>query len=398
MTGSASARWRDAGPRQSGGRCVTLKALTYAPTGGIVAAPTTSLPEAIGGVRNWDYRFCWLRDATLTLLAFLRAGYLDEARQWRDWLLRAIAGSPRGPPGPLRRRRRAAAGRARAAVARRLRRIEARPHRERRVEPAPARRVRRGHRCPPYVTPTGLEASDDAWAIARKLFEWLESGWREPDEGIWEVRGPRRHFTHSKVMCWVAFDRAVKAIGKLGRGGPARPLAGDEGHDQGGRPRERLQRRGRRVRPVLRLGPARREPPADPARRVPPGDGRAGGRARWRRSGATSCATASSSATAADTTTWTSTGCRPVKASSFPARSGSSRCSPSRAASTRRSSSTSGCSRSRNDLGLLAEEYDTGAPRLVGNFPQAFTHLTLVETAFTLRRKLDEQGETSALT
>ncbi len=144
-------RWSEAVRRS----LITLKALTYAPTGGIVAAPTTSLPEAIGGVRNWDYRFCWLRDATLTLLAFVRAGYLDEARQWREWLLRAIAGSPQNLQVLY-----GVAGERRLVEIElpwleRLRGIEARSHRKRRVEPAPARRLRRGDRRAAYLAPQG---------------------------------------------------------------------------------------------------------------------------------------------------------------------------------------------------------------------------------------------------
>jgi GH15 family glucan-1,4-alpha-glucosidase len=199
---------------------LVLKALTYAPTGGLVAAPTTSLPEHLGGVRNWDYRFCWLRDATMTLLAMLNAGYREEAQAWRQWLLRAVAGDPADI--------RIMYG---LAGERRLdeREIEWLPGYER------SRPVRIGNAASEqlqldvfgevfeafYQTRVhGVPPDDDAWALGLKVLGWLEDGWREPDAGIWEVRGPPRHFTHSKVMAWVAFDRAVRFCEELGREGP----------------------------------------------------------------------------------------------------------------------------------------------------------------------------------
>ncbi|HXQ86855.1 MAG TPA: glycoside hydrolase family 15 protein, partial [Gaiella sp.] len=191
---------------------VTLKALTYAPTGGIVAAATTSLPEALGGVRNWDYRYCWLRDATLTLLALVRAGYDGEARAWRDWLLRAIAGRP----GEVQIMYGIAGERRLTEVE-----LEWLPGYERSTPVRIGNAASQQRQLDVYgevldalyhARLSGLEPSKDAWALIRKLLQWLEKGWREPDEGIWEVRGPRRHFTHSKVMAWVAFDRAVRMI------------------------------------------------------------------------------------------------------------------------------------------------------------------------------------------
>ena len=199
---------------------LVLKALTYAPTGGIVAAPTTSLPEWIGGVRNWDYRYCWLRDATLTVVAMLNAGYADEALAWRQWLLRAVAGDPAdvqimyGLAGE--------------------RRLE-----ERELDWLPghqdSRPVRIGNAASSqlqldvygevldalYQTRAhGGPADDAAWSLTRVLVEWLEDGWRQKDAGIWEVRGPYRHFTHSKLMAWVAFDRAIRSHEEFGREGP----------------------------------------------------------------------------------------------------------------------------------------------------------------------------------
>jgi len=198
-----------------------LKALTYGPTGGIVAAPTTSLPEWIGGVRNWDYRYCWLRDATLTLLAMLQSGYTDEAIAWRSWLLRAVAGDPGdvqimyGVGGERRldereldwlagyegstpvRTGNAASDQLQLDVFGEV--LDALYH---------ARRA-------------GAPPDDNIWSLAHVVLDWLEDGWRQEDSGIWEVRGRRRHFTHSKVMAWVAFDRALRAHEEFGRDGPA---------------------------------------------------------------------------------------------------------------------------------------------------------------------------------
>ncbi|KAJ3066832.1 hypothetical protein HK102_007551 [Quaeritorhiza haematococci] len=199
---------------------ITLKALTYQPTGGIVAAPTTSLPEAIGGIRNWDYRYCWLRDATFTLTALLQSGYRDEADAWRQWLLRAVAG--KGEEVHIMYG---------LAGERRL------PETELPWLPGyeDSRPVRIGNgaydqfQLDVYgevmdslhqARRLGLEADGDSWRLQRALMDFLESDWREPDEGIWEVRGPRRQFTHSKVMAWVAFDRAVKDAERFGLAGP----------------------------------------------------------------------------------------------------------------------------------------------------------------------------------
>ncbi|GGB34559.1 glucoamylase [Flexivirga endophytica] len=191
---------------------LTLKALTYQPTGGIVAAATTSLPEQIGGPRNWDYRYCWLRDATYTLQALIAGGYLDEANAWRAWLLRAVAGDPAdlqimyGLDG-----------------ARRLPENEL-PWLRGYEDSAP---VRVGNAAADQLQldvwgetldglalarEAGLASTEDAWDVQVALMEHLESVWDQPDNGLWEVRGPRRHFTHSKVMAWVAADRMAKAV------------------------------------------------------------------------------------------------------------------------------------------------------------------------------------------
>lgn len=195
---------------------VTLKGLTYAPTGGIVAAATTSLPEEIGGVRNWDYRICWLRDATFTLYALMQAGYREEAEAWREWLLRAIAGS--------------------ASQMQIMYGVRG----ERRLEEYEipwlagyenSKPVRVGNAASQqfqldvygevlaamhYAHEAGIENRETDWRLQVALVEFLESNWNQPDEGIWEVRGGRNHFTHSKMMAWLAFDRAVKLVEKCG--------------------------------------------------------------------------------------------------------------------------------------------------------------------------------------
>ena len=199
---------------------VTLKALTYAPTGGILAAATTSLPEQLGGPRNWDYRYCWLRDATFTLQALLGTGFVDEARAWREWLVRAVAGDPR-----------------------RLQIMYGLDGRRRLPEStldwlkgfAGSRPVRIGNAAADQVQldvwgevldglhltrEAGLGATDAAWDIQRALLDHLEGHWRDPDNGLWEMRGPRRNFVHSKALAWAGVDRAVHTVAHHGLDGP----------------------------------------------------------------------------------------------------------------------------------------------------------------------------------
>jgi GH15 family glucan-1,4-alpha-glucosidase len=208
--------WREAVIRS----LITLKALTYAPTGGLVAAATTSLPERLGGVRNWDYRYCWLRDATFALYALMTGGYVEEARSWREWLVRAVAGRP-----------------SHARILYGVTGDRLLPEWELPWLPgyegsAPVRvgnaastqfqldvygEVADALHCTRRV---GLDPDENAWRVERAMVEFVASVWKEPDEGIWEVRGPRRPFTHSRVMAWVAVDRAVKAVERFGLDGP----------------------------------------------------------------------------------------------------------------------------------------------------------------------------------
>jgi GH15 family glucan-1,4-alpha-glucosidase len=209
--------WREAVVRSA----ITLKALTSRSTSGIVAAATTSLPESLGGRRNWDYRYCWLRDSTFTLYALLLCGYAEEARKWREWLLRAIAGHPRDMQIMYG-----------VAGERDLPEFEV-PWLKGYADSTPVRIGNAAHRQfqldvygevmdTLYVAGKyGIPPDEDVWRVQGDLMNFIETAWKEPDEGIWEVRGERRHFTHSKVMAWVAADRAVKSIKRYKLDGPA---------------------------------------------------------------------------------------------------------------------------------------------------------------------------------
>ena len=374
--GKVQGRWAPAVTRS----LITLRALIYEPTGGIVAAPTASLPEQPGGARNWDYRFCWLRDATFTLLAFMNAGHYKEAEAWRHWLLRAIAGSPKqlqimyGVAGE-----------------RRLTEWEV-PWLPGYENSAPVRIGNGAHGqlqldvfgevmdALHQARSGGLATLDAGWAVQRALLAHLATCWEQPDYGIWEIRGPPQHFTYSKIMCWVAFDRAIKDAERYRLDGPLnnwRELRTAIHRQVCERAYDRqrncfVQAYGSNqldasllLIPELGFLPAT-DPRVDATvREIEKNLMRDGLLLRY-------------------DTAATDDGLPPGEgaflACSFWLVDAYAMCGRLDEAHALFERLLSLC----NDVGLLAEEYDPIARRMTGNFPQGFSHLSLVNTAFNL--------------
>ena len=362
---------------------ITLKALTHAPTGGLVAAVTTSLPERPGGVRNWDYRYCWLRDATFALYALMIGGYLEEARAWREWLVRAVAGRP-----------------SHAQILYGVTGERLLPEWELSWLPgyensAPVRignaastqfqldvygEVADALHC---ARRFGLEPDENAWRVERALIEFVETAWKDPDEGIWEVRGPRRPFTHSRVMAWVAVDRAVKAVERFGLEGPVdrwrrlRAMIHDDvcqhGYDAG--MGTFVQYYGSRLldASLLMIPLVGFLPATDP---------RMLGTVR-----AIQQHLVSDGFVARYQTVPEVDGLPPGEAAFLPCTFwlADNLALQGRYAEARETFEH--LLAIRNDVGLLSEEYDPVSRRLLGNFPQAFSHVGLINTARNLTQR-----------
>lgn len=363
---------------------VTVNALVYSPTGGMIAAPTTSLPEVLGGERNWDYRFSWIRDSTLALLALVTAGYRREAEAWRDWLLRAVQGADRmqtmydvGGDWKL-------------------------PEQELDHLPgyAGSRPVRVGNAARPQVQldaygelmdtlhqarAHGIGPRRDVWQAQRELLDFLESAWREPDHGIWEIRGEAQHFTHSKVMAWTAIDRAIAGAERFDLPGPVdswrrlRAEIFDEvcarGYDADRGTFTQAYGSGELDAALLRIPdtgflPATDDRMLGTVAAVERALGEGGFLRRYRTTnGENLDDLAGKEGAFLPCTCWL--------ADNY-ARQGRA---DEAHALLRRVLAV------RNDVGLLSEEYDVAGRRLLGNFPQALSHLSLVNAAFLLERR-----------
>ena len=360
---------------------LTLRLMTHAETGGIVAAPTTSLPEAFGGERNWDYRYCWLRDAALTLESLLAVGYTDEASDWRDWLLRAVAGDPEDLQIMY------AVDGGRQLPERVLDHLPGYEH----SQPVRIGNAAVNQRQTDVLgevmialedaRSAGINESTQSWALQRSLVEDLAKHWDQPDHGLWEIRGEPRHFTHSRVMVWVAFDRAVKAVEQHGLDGPVEQWRGlrdrvraqvlDKGYDP---------TRGTFTQhydtsevdasllniPLVGFLPGDDERVLGTIRAVEEDLMHHGLLRRYRNQSGVDGLPG---------------GEHPFLACSFwlvSALAAAGRTEDAHALMDRLCALT-------NDVGLLAEEYDADSGRMAGNFPQAFSHLTLVQAALALR-------------